>query len=156
MLMLAGKCGTIEDGIILASEKLESGEGYTKFIDLIEMQGGDINLIKNIENYPKAKYEDKITASSDGYIEKLDALTFGTASVNLGCGRNTVGDKIDYSSAILLEKKIGHAVSKGDVICRILGESRHKIKTAKDALIKGITVSENRPKVESRIIEVIY
>jgi pyrimidine-nucleoside phosphorylase len=156
MLMLAGKCSSIDDGIKLANEKLENGECFKKFIGLVRMQGGDISLIKDINKYPEAKHEDNIIAERDGYVEKLDALTFGLAAVNLGCGRKKVEDKIDYSSAILLEKKIGYSVSKGDIICRILGESKHKIKAVKEALVKGITISQNRPEEKSKIIEVIY
>ncbi len=156
MLMLADKCSSIDDGIKLANEKLENGECFKKFIDLVEMQGGDITLINDMGKYPKAQHEDSIIAEYDGYIEKLDALTFGLAAVNLGCGRKTVDDKIDYSSAILLNKKIGYSVGKGDVICTILGESKHKVKAAKEALIKGIVISETRHKEKSKIIEVIY
>lgn len=156
MLMLSEKCTSIEEGIKLANEKLESGECFEKFIALIEMQGGDTELVIHMEKYPKAKFEEKIVAGHDGYVEKLDALTFGMAAVNLGCGRETVDDTIDYSAAILLEQKIGYAVGKGDVICRILGESKHKVKSAKDALVKGIVISQSRPEEKSKIIEVIY
>jgi pyrimidine-nucleoside phosphorylase len=162
MLMLAGKCSSIDEGVLLANEKLESGECFQKFLDMIEMQGGDTSLIKNMETYPKAKYHDEIKAGQDGYIEKLDALTFGVAAVNLGCGRNTIEDKIDYSAAILLEQKISYSVNKGDVICRIFGEDKHKVKAAKEYLAKGIVITQNQPSEQkgfpqnTKIIEVIY
>ena len=156
MLMLAGKCKSIEEGIKSAGEKLENGECFDKFIELVELQGGDSDLIKSPNKYPKAKYEDVIKAGSDGYIETLDALSFGNAAVNLGCGRKTVDDKIDYSAAILLEKKIGNAVKKGDVICRIHGESKEKVNSAKEILNKGISISKNKVEGKSRVIEIIY
>lgn len=156
MLMLAGKCESIDAGIKLANEKLTNGECYQKFIDMVEMQGGDSKLIKEMEKYPKAKYQDEIKASENGYIEKLDALTFGLAAVNLGCGRKTIDDKIDYSAAILLEQKTAYPVNKGDVICSIYGEDKHKVKLVKDSLLKGIIISEEKPAPKSKIIEVIY
>lgn len=156
MLMLAGKCSTINEGVLLANEKLENGECFKKFLDMVEMQGGDISLIKNMENYPKAKYHDEIKAEHDGYIEKLDALTFGLAAVKLGCGRKTIEDKIDYSAAILLEQKISYAVNKGDVVCRIFGNDKKKVKYAKEFLTEGIVISQKREWGKSKIIEVIY
>lgn len=156
MLLLADKCNSIEEGIKLANEKLASGECFKKFLDMVQMQGGDPSLIQNMDKYPEAKFDDEVKAAESGYIEKLDALTFGTAAVNLGCGRKTIEDKIDYSAAILLEKKIGHSVSKGEVICRVKGEDKRKVKHAVEQLLKGIVITAERPDAKSRIIEVIY
>jgi pyrimidine-nucleoside phosphorylase len=155
MLQLAGKCVTIEEGIKLAGEKLTSGECFNKFVEMTKLQGGDTTYIVSPEKYSEAKFTDKITASSAGFVVKLDALTFGLAAVELGCGRKTVEDKIDYSSVILLEKKLGSAVKAGDTICSISGETKEQVRAAKEILIKGITISKNKPEPESRIIEVI-
>jgi pyrimidine-nucleoside phosphorylase len=155
MLMLAGKCASIEEGIKLAETKLANGECYEKFIALVEMQGGDAELIKAPENYPKAKLSDNITAESGGYITGLDALTFGLAAVNLGCGRKTVEDKIDYSSAIIMDKKNGDKVTAGEVICSIYGETQAQVESTKAMLLKGIKISKEKPEIKGRIIEVI-
>jgi pyrimidine-nucleoside phosphorylase len=156
MLKLAGKCSLIEEGIKLAGEKLENGECFDKFIEMVELQGGDAGAIKNPEDYPEAKYEDAVKADTGGYIDKMDALIFGNAAVSIGCGRKTVDDKIDYYAGILLEKKIGYLVKKGDIICRIQSGSMEKIISAKEILSKGISVSKNKIKPKSRIIEIIY
>ncbi|NOS84972.1 MAG: thymidine phosphorylase, partial [Ignavibacteria bacterium] len=155
MLMLAGKCLTIEEGIKLSEEKLSNGECFEKFIALVEMQGGDAELIKLPENYPKAKLSDSITADSGGYVTGLDALTFGLAAVNLGCGRKTVEDKIDYSSSIILHKKIGDNLTAGETICSIDGETKQQVDSTKAMLINGITITNLKPEIKGRIIEVI-
>lgn len=156
MLLLAGKAASIEEGIKLANNKLQSGECYKKFIDLVKMQGGDVSVIQNIEIYPKTKYSDNLQANESGFVSGLDALSFGLAAVNLGCGRKTVTDKIDYSSAIILEKKIGDEVEAGDVICKIYGETEEKIKAAKASLENAVTISQTKSAEKSRILEVIY
>ena len=156
MLKLAGKAGSIEEGIKLSEEKLFNGECFIKFIELVKMQGGDISIINNPEKYPKTKYYSALKAEAEGFVSGLDALSFGLAAVNLGCGRNTVLDKIDYSASILLKKKIGDVVKKGDVICEISGETDDKIKSAETSLQNAITISEIKPESKSRILEVIY
>jgi pyrimidine-nucleoside phosphorylase len=156
MLMLAGKSKDIEEGIKIAKAKIENGQCFKKFVEVVELQNGDVNLIKNPETYEKAKFEDVIEADCDGYIETLDALVFGDTSVNLGSGRKTVDDKIDYSAAILLEAKLGSPVKKGNVICRIMGETKQKVEDAKKMLAKGISISKDKTELKSRIIEVIY
>ena len=155
MLEAAGKVSTIEGGIEQSRKMLDSGEPLKKFIELVKTQGGDIKYIIDTGSYPAAKYKYTITAGSDGYISKMDALTFGLAAVNLGCGRKTIEDKIDYSSAIILKKKLGDAIASGDVICEISGETAEKVESTKQMLLKGIEITETKPIVKSRIIEVI-
>ncbi len=155
MLMLAGKCSSVEEGMNLSEEKLTSGECFDKFIALVKLQGGDINFINDTMLYPEAKFSEVIKSDDTGYVAELDALTFGLAAVNLGCGRKTVEDKIDYSSAILLDKKIGGRASKDEVICRIYGETKEQVSSAKKMLQKGIKISKTKPEIKTRIIEVI-
>ncbi|HMQ81197.1 MAG TPA: hypothetical protein PKD94_16645, partial [Ignavibacteria bacterium] len=155
MLLVAGKTKTFEEGIIASSEKLLNGECFDKFISLVKLQGGDIKFIKNTSLYPEAKFTEVIRSKDDGYVSKLDALTFGLAAVNLGCGRKTVEDKIDYSSAVLLDKKIGDKVNKDDIICRIYGETDVQVSSTKKMLQKGIKISKVKPEIKTRLIEVI-
>lgn len=155
MLMLGGKCRTIEDGVKLSEVKLNSGECFDKFKQIVDLQGGDIDIIKNPQNYKKADFTDYIESAEDGFVTKLDALTFGLAAVTLGCGRKTIKDKIDYSAAIFLEKKIGSNVEAGDIICRIEGESAEKVEAAKSMLLNGIKINRHKPDLKGRIIEVI-
>ncbi len=155
MLKLAGKCNSFDEGVKLAGEKLSDGSCFRKFLALVEMQGGDTSLILSPEKYPPAKYNGFMIAEENGYIEKLDALTFGLAAVNLGCGRSSVDEKIDYTASILLEKKIGDKVSEGDTICRIFGETQEKVESTNRILHSGITISNSKPKTLNRIIEII-
>lgn len=155
MLLIAGKTTTLEEGLSLSTEKILNGECFKKFIALIEMQGGDVSMITSPENYPKAKIEDNIITEKAGYVRELDALTFGLAAVNLGCGRKTVDDKIDYSSAIILIKKIGDEVKAGDIICKIYGETSLQVESTKAMLLKGFKVSIEKPEIKNRIIEII-
>lgn len=155
MLMLGGKCRTIEEGIELSKEKISSGECFKKFVELVKIQGGDVDLLHNPEKYPKAKYSNTFFSETDGYISALDALSFGMAAVNLGCGRKTVEDKIDYSASILLNKKIGSSIKAGEPVCFINGETPEKIESAKSILMKAIKTTKEKPEIKTRIIEVI-
>jgi pyrimidine-nucleoside phosphorylase len=155
MLMLGGKCNTIEEGIELAKEKISSGECWKKFLQMVETQGGDTSYFTSLKPYPKAKVQEEVTAEADGYISKLDALQFGVAAVNLGCGRKKVDDAIDYSSGIVLMKKVGDKVIKGDLICMIYGESEEKIEHALEHIKTGIEISSLPVTKINKIIEVI-
>ena len=77
------------------------------------------------------------------------------ASVNLGCGRKAVHHAIDYSAGILLEKKVGDRVSKGELICTVLGEEESKVEHALRKLENSVTISAHPPIIKSKILEVI-
>ena len=53
-------------------------------------------------------------AEKDGYVKSIDALEIGESSMRLGGGRATLDDIIDMSAGILLNKKVGDFVHKGD------------------------------------------
>ena len=155
MLKLAGKCETIDIGISMAKEKLGNGDCFRKFIEMVEAQGGDSSFITVPEKYPKTKFTRDVIASEDGFISEQQAMGFGHVSVNLGCGRKAVHHEIDYSAGILLERKAGDAVKKGDVICRVFGETDAKVEHAARQIEKLIVISKEPVKLKSKIIEVI-
>src|SRR5205814_2476157 len=109
---------------------IKSKECFDKFISIVQIQEGDASFIKDLTKYPKSEFNDELIAESEGYISEMDALAFGNASVNLGCGRKKVDDNIDYSASIILNRKPGDKVSKGDVICKIYGKSKDKVNAA--------------------------
>lgn len=110
------------DALELVFSSISNGKAYDKFVSLVECQGGDIN---NILVSSKTK---TIKASKSGVIKSIDALTLGKLSVSLGAGRLKEDDLIDPSVGILLSKKIGDEVSKGEVLATLY--INDKIKTS--------------------------
>ena len=97
----------------LVLDSLNKGRAYEKFLELVKAQGGDLNKIK------VSKKTQKITAQVDGKIKKIDALAVGKLSVELGAGRKSKEDKIDYTVGIKLNKMLGDVVKKGDVLATL-------------------------------------
>ena len=52
-------------------------------------------------------------------------------------------------------EKQGDKVRKGDLICRISGESEDKVNNAKEMIVKGIKISNNKTEKKSKILEII-
>ncbi len=153
MLQLAGKCSSIEEGASMAEEKLNNGECYNKFIELVNIQGGDVRIIKGL--FRKMYSIERVICDSDGYIESLDAMKFGKAAVALGCGRAKVTDKIDNSAGIILKKKSGDKVKKGEEICLVMGAGKDRLESAETLLKEAAKISDKAIEPKSRIIEVI-
>ncbi len=93
---------------------IEDGSAFDKMKQWIAAQGGDISQIEDTSLLPSAKYSFEVISDTDGYITAMNAEQIGRASVMLGAGRASKDDEIDYSAGIVIDKKVGDRVEKGD------------------------------------------
>lgn len=95
---------------------LKSGAALKKFKDMIKGQGGNPDWTDDVSLFPAAKYSREVRCNKDGYVYAVNAEKYGVAALVLGAGRSKKEDAIDYSAGILIAKKRGDKVRKGDVI----------------------------------------
>lgn len=119
MLEQAKICKTEEEGRKLLEEKIANGEAFEKLCEFVEAQGGDVSYIRNPEKFEVSKIVKDVFSEEDGYISKIDSLEIGESGMKLGAGRATMQDVIDMSAGIVLAKKVGDQVKKGDKLCTI-------------------------------------
>ena len=156
MIYLGGKAASIMEGTEIAKEQINNGKAFEKFIQIVELQGGDISYILNPKKYPKSKFVRKIRSKEIGYIKSIDNFRVGMAALELGAGRKTMGDKIDPKAGIIFNVKIGDKIKKGDVIAELHSQSMDKINTAKEMILNAITYSKQKttkPKLIKKIIK---
>lgn len=108
-----GKNISIEEARELVLDAIDSKKAYKKFLELVEYQHGDIKEIKVSEKTYKIK------AEKSGTIKKINALEVGKLSLNLGAGKVSIKDKIDYTVGVKLNFEVGDVVDKGDVLATI-------------------------------------
>ncbi len=115
MLILGGQANSEAE----AQEKLEavlrSGEAYEKFLQNVALQGGDPSVFDKMEDFPLPKPL-PVVAETEGFVHSMDALEIGMVTVAAGAGRNRMEDAVDPGAGVVLEKKVGDAVEKGDVL----------------------------------------
>ncbi len=152
MLIMAGKVKTKAHAQAMLNNKISSGQALEKFRQMVKLQGGDARVIDNYKLLPQAKYHVSVKSPKSGYIQKLDALQIGLLSVELGCGRQTVNDKIDYGAGFVLKKKIGDKINKGDVLVEIYGQTE-KVKAVSKKIIGAYTIGKEKIKPPRLIIQ---
>jgi pyrimidine-nucleoside phosphorylase len=113
IFQLTGRSKSINDGIVLAEQLVADGEALTKFYELVEAQGGDSSVLKNNPESCRARYRYSLTASATGFVEQLNARTFGLTAVSIGAGRRQMSDKLDINAGITLNIKVGDQVEAG-------------------------------------------
>ena len=121
MLLQGRKASSLSEGIELAACQLDNGQALTKFHEMVAKQGGDVSVVTTdaLENYPEATTSRDILASTDGVVDKINAMEIGMVACNLGAGRMRIEDEIDFTAGIMLHKKVGDKVVKGDAICTL-------------------------------------
>ena len=151
MLELAN-VGTYDECFQKVVNKVESGKALDKFSELIDKQGGDNRVIDDYSLFEKAGIEGEVLAKQDGYVESVDTKMIGRASMLLGAGRETKLSVIDHSAGIVLNKKTGDKVQKGDVVATLYTNKKERLDLGKEVLEKSYTYGDSKPKEEKLIL----
>jgi pyrimidine-nucleoside phosphorylase len=140
-----------EDAKKALIENIKNGKAFEKFKEFVKAQGGDIDYIDHPEKFPVSKNLIEIKSENEGYIKTIDALAIGLGSCHLGGGRLKMGDVIDMSAGIILNKKVGDHVKKGELLCTL-----HTNKDNVDSIIKDVKeafIFQDEPIKESELFK---
>lgn len=155
ILRNAGAAQTIEQGIKMLDAKIASGEGLKKFAEMIAAQGGDPQVCYDTSLLPKAKTLIDVKADRDGYIYSIAASEIGNAAKMLGAGREHKTDVPDLAVGVVMKKRIGDAVKRGDVLCTIHANPASDRIGAYNTLQKSICIQPEKPELKPLIQAVI-
>jgi pyrimidine-nucleoside phosphorylase len=154
ILYLAGR-GTLEECEEMAKGAITSKKALETFAKSVKMHGGDESLIYDTSKFEKASCEFKVLAPDSGYIEEVDTEGYGVASLLLGAGRNKKEDKIDYLAGIILNKKTGDFVQKGEVIATMYSSNESLFDSAVKKFLASTKIGSNKPKTQKLIHSII-
>ena len=102
ILLVCKQASSYDEAKKLVEMAISNGLGLEKLREMIKYQEGNDQVI-----------DDYV------YVETIDALMIGEAAMLLGAGRATIDDKIDLGVGIVLNKKVGDKISKGDILATI-------------------------------------
>jgi pyrimidine-nucleoside phosphorylase len=145
----------VKEGIEISKQQIQNGEAFQKWLDIVEEQGGDTEVINYPGKYPKAQYEFEIKAHKSGYLSEMNSYEIGMASVQMGAGRRKKEDDVDPQAGIDLKKKIGDKIEKGETIMVGYTNNPSAIEVASDQLIDAVTIAETKPETVNLISHII-
>ncbi|MDL5610087.1 pyrimidine-nucleoside phosphorylase [Bacillus halotolerans] len=114
MVVLAKKAGTLDEARAKLEEVMKNGKALEKFKDFLKNQGGDSSIVDDLSKLPQAAYHIDVPAKEAGVVSEIIADEIGVAAMLLGAGRATKEDEIDLAVGIMLRKKVGDKVEKGE------------------------------------------
>lgn len=119
-LELAGKANRGE-GADLALEILQSGKALKKFLEIIEVQGGNPDI--RSENIIPGEYSFTVNADTNGYVIDLNNHSLITIA-------RLAGAPADHGAGIYLYAKHGTSLSKGEPIFTIYADRKWRLEKA--------------------------
>ena len=114
-------------------------------------------MVYHTEKLPAASIIEEIPSPKDGYVQRIICDEIGICSLILGGGRETKESTIDLSVGIVLQKKVGDMVKKGEALATIHGNDHTKIAAAKERFLKAYFIDaapvEKKPLIKGIVIE---
>ena len=135
----------IEDGIEKAKKCIKNGKSEKKLREIIKAQGGNPKIkSKDIEI---GAFSFTVKARKNGYVTRIN-----NDSIKV-LGRSA-GAPLDKGAGILLHKKIGDPVEKGEKLFEIYAETKSKLKECIKLTkhLEVYTISSYKPKVKDIIL----
>jgi pyrimidine-nucleoside phosphorylase len=115
MCALAGISGDPE-------RALRSGAGRETFERMLAAQGGHLE-----RGLPVASVQRPVPALAAGYVESIDALAVGLASLDLGAGRVRKDDKVDHAAGLVIQALVGAHVRAGEPLAVVHARSEQLV-----------------------------
>lgn len=142
MVVLAKKADTLDEAREKLIEVMKNGKALEKFKEFLENQGGDSSIVDQPEKLPQAPYKIEVPAKESGVVAEIVADEIGVAAMILGAGRATKEDDIDLSVGIMLNKKVGDRVEKGDSLVT-LHTNREDVANVMEKIYDNIRIADH-------------
>jgi pyrimidine-nucleoside phosphorylase len=151
MVWLGEKADTIEEGMKSVRSAIWSGNAYEKFLELVAGQGGDVRPLREPGLNPPSSVQLEVLSDDDGFVSAFQTRMIGMLAIELGAGRKTIEDRVDPTAGVVLQKKLGDHVHRGDILARVFTGNRSAGEHVARALRDCIQIHPASRPVPSRI-----
>lgn len=143
MVYLAEKADSLAEARTMLEGVIKDGSALEKLKVFLSSQGGDAEVVDDPSKMPQAKYTFELESKEDGYVSEIVADEVGTAAMILGAGRATKESVIDLAVGLVLRKKIGDQVKKGESLVTIYSNFEN-VEEVKTKLYHNIKISTTK------------
>ncbi|MEW5935776.1 MAG: hypothetical protein AB1816_19515, partial [Bacillota bacterium] len=183
MLVLGGAARDLAEARSRLEELLVSGAALARLRAMVEAQGGDPRAVlpPTVEAQggdpravppalpsaataptapaddllPVARYVHPVPARADGYVTRVDALLVGRAAMVLGAGRARKEDRIDPAVGVVLRRKVGDPVARGEPLAEVHYNDDDRLPAALELLEAAYRIEGQRPPVRPLIMALV-
>ncbi len=154
ILELSGK-GDYDTCRNLALSKIKDGSALKKLAECVDLQGGNADCIYDTAKLTVAPFSFDFIAEKSGYVNSMNSTAIGITSVILGAGRTKTDDKLDHGAGIVLKKKSGDRVEKGECLATFYASDKKLFAAAVESFSSAVSVCENSVKTDKTVLAVV-
>lgn len=155
MLLLAGRAADVDEGRALLMEQIRNGRGLAKFRELLRQQGGDDRVIEDRGLLPLSPVRAEVLTEQGGYITHMDTALIGRAAQETGAGRMRKGQPLDFGAGIIMKKRLGDTVRKGETLAEVYSASEEKCGSAAAFLRQAVSIGKEKAEIPPLVLKVI-
>ncbi|MBI3564703.1 MAG: thymidine phosphorylase [Elusimicrobia bacterium] len=155
MLKLAGLAKSAERGADMMRDRIADRSGLRIFRDIVKAQGGDVRVIDDPDRLAVAKKSRTVKAPKDGFITALDARKIGHAGVLIAAGRAYKEQALDYGAGLILHRKVGDRVRRGDALAEIRAADEARLSAGTKEYLSALAIGPKAPRRASVVLEVL-
>lgn len=126
-----------QDVVDMVSMALDNGSAYKRFMQIIKIQGGDSQKVKEAKMFVPYKSVNFV-ADKDGYVGSINSMMLGEIV------RRLCVTSHDNNIGIVQRTKIGDCVKKGDIIVTFYYKDDTDLETYKTAISGCIRVTDKK------------
>jgi pyrimidine-nucleoside phosphorylase len=119
---------------------LDDSSARRKFDELVAIQGGNPDDLSRLAEIHRAPIIREVIASAGGRISRVDAGLVGQAALQLGAGRSTASDGVDFAVGFDQIVKCGETIHAGQAVCRIHARTAVDFDMAEAMIEKAIEI----------------
>ena len=119
LLVLGGAASGLPAARRAVEAAIADGRGLAKLEEIVRAQGGDPAAIRDPARLPRAPRTWELRAPAAGWLSGIDAEAVGLAAVALGAGRARVEDRVDPAVGLVVHKRLGDRVERGEPLCTV-------------------------------------
>jgi len=155
ILRLAGRVNSAQEGYKLLESKLNDGSGLKKLAEMLANQGGDSRVVYDTSLLPHSTALVEVEAPQSGYVSEIITRDIGYAAQMLGAGREKKTDELDYAAGLVMNKRLGDWVEKGESLVTLHTGRLSRTQEARQKVLSAITISGDKPEVPPLVYEEI-
>lgn len=142
MLITSEICSAESEAEKKIDDALSSGKALESLKQMILNQGGNPDIINNINLLPQAERTITIYPEKNGYLQQIDASLIGKTALLLGAGRLTKDEDVDPAVGIWMKARLGDKVDRGVPIAIFHVNDEKNLQEAMEVFNSSISIGD--------------
>jgi pyrimidine-nucleoside phosphorylase len=155
MLVLAGLARDAAAGRAALEARLARGDGARRLAEMIAAQGGDPGVVERPERLPRAPLAHPVPAAQDGTVAAVDAEALGGAAILLGAGRMRGDERIDPGAGMVIHRKVGDRVRRGDALATLHTADAARLREAEARVRAAYRIGDAAAEPRPLVLEIV-